>query len=253
MTQTPSFRDVEKLSAYLDGGLKPSEIARLEARLQTDPGLAAVLQDLRQSRALLRKLPQRRAPRNFTLTPKMVGIKPPMPRAYPVFRFATVLATLLLFFTFATNFMAPRMMATAPSAPYGIGGYGGGGGAEPEMEMQAAAEEPAEEALEAAPAPAMEAPMEPAEEPPAPEGEPAAEDGARVAPEPTMMPEPSGKTAPTDNFAQPDTVTEEPQPSPAPPIGSALQIALAVIAILSALVAFTLYQITLRKWRTKAK
>ena len=122
MTQTPSFRDVEKLSAYLDGQLKPSEIARLESRLQAEPELASILKHLRQTRGLLRQLPQRRAPRNFTLTHKMVGQKPPLPRTYPVFRFATVLATLLLFFTFATNFMAPRMVRTAVPYPYGIGG-----------------------------------------------------------------------------------------------------------------------------------
>ena len=145
MTQTPSFRDVEKLSAYLDGQLKPSEVARLEARLQTEPELASILKDLRETRGVLRQLPQRRAPRNFTLTPKMVGQKPPMPRAYPTFRFATVLATLLLFFTFATNFMAPRMAQVAAPYPYGIGGGGGGGGDEdPALQMESApAEEPA--------------------------------------------------------------------------------------------------------------
>ena len=70
MTQTPSFRDVQQLSAYLDGQLKPSEAARLESRLQSEPGLASIFEELRQTRSLLRQLPQRRAPRNFTLTPK---------------------------------------------------------------------------------------------------------------------------------------------------------------------------------------
>ena len=166
MTQSSSFRDVEKLSAYLDGQLKPSEVARLESRLQSDPELASVLKELRQARNLLRQLPQRRAPRNFTLTPKMVGQKPPMPRTYPVFRFATVLATLLLFFTFATNFMAPRLVRTAAPYPYGIGGGGGGGAEEPQLQMEAA---PAESAATEEPTePAMEAPVAP-EEPAAPE------------------------------------------------------------------------------------
>ena len=69
MTQNLSFRDVEKLSAYLDGQLKPSEIARLESRIQTDPQLASALKDLRQARGILRQLPQRRAPRNFLSRP----------------------------------------------------------------------------------------------------------------------------------------------------------------------------------------
>lgn len=255
MTQTPSFRDVEKLSAYLDKQLKPSEIARLEARLQAEPELASVLQDLRQARSLLRQLPQRRAPRNFTLTPKMVGQKPPLPRTYPVFRFATVLATLLLFFTFATNVMAPRITRT--TVPYGIGGYGSGGGgdAEPELQLEAAPEVPAEaEAAEPAEEPAME---EAAPELPAPAPTmmpPAANDSARA--EPTIAPsEKSGvQVAPTDeSFAQQTAPEKVTQAQPAPPFSAAWQIVLAVIAILSGLIAFILRYTAIRKWRAKAK
>jgi len=268
MTQTPSFRDVEKLSAYLDGQLKPSEVARLESRLQTEPELASILKDLRQTRGLLRRLPQRRAPRNFTLTPNMVGQKPPLPRTYPVFRFATVLATLLLFFTFATNFMAPRLVRTAAPVPYGIGGGGGGGGdGEPEMQMEAAPEEPAQaEAAE----PATEEPPAPEEEPappalsvPAPEPTemaPSADESARA--EPTVGPsEKSGvQAAPTgEAFAQQTTPNETPTTvvvdtfSQKPPISPAVQITLAAIALLSGLIALFLRYSAIRKWRTKAR
>lgn len=243
MTQTPSFRDVEKLSAYLDGQLKPSEIARLESRLKTDPELASILKDLRQTRGLLRRLPQRRAPRNFTLTPKMVGQKPPLPRTYPAFRFATVLATLLLFFTFATNFMAPL----ARTAPYPYG-RGGGGGGEPETMMESLTEEPALEM------PAMEEPAAP--ETPAPMATqipPAAEDSAPVDPTAEASEKSGVQATPSgDTFAQqiPD---EAPDRSPAPPIGAPVQIILASIAILSALVAFALRYAAIRKWRAKAR
>jgi hypothetical protein len=282
MTPTPSFRDVKKLSAYLDGQLKPSEVTRLEARLQTDPELASILEDLREARSVLRQLPQRRVPRNFTLTPKMVGLKPPMPRTYPVFRFATVLATLLLFFTFATNFMAPRLTYTAQSVPHEIVGEA----AEPELAMEAApqdlaepveapapAEEPAEEpvmeeaeALEA-PASVEGEPTEPAEpaapaaEEPAPlEPSPAPTEGAAKAgdstrAEPTLQPNGMEKSAPGEYFAQevppePDAVV---QVQPAPPIGIAWQIVLAGIAITSGLIAFILRYTAVRKWRAKAK
>jgi hypothetical protein len=255
MTLTPSFRDLEQLSAYLDGQLKPSEIARLEARLQADPELASILKDLRQARGVLRGLPQRRAPRNFTLTPKMVGQKPPLPRTYPVFRFATVLATLLLFFTFATNFMAPRLVRTAAPYPYGVGGYGGGGG---EPEMEAAPEETAAPALEA---PAAEEPVteEPlAAEMPAPASTsvpPSAEDSARVEPTPQPV-EKNGvaEALPSETFAQ-QTPPEEPiaPPPPAPPVSAALQLVLAGIAIISAIIAISLRYSAIRKWRTKTK
>jgi len=259
MTQTPSFRDVQKLSAYLDGQLKPSEVARLESRLQTDPQLASILQDLRQTRGLLRRLPQRRAPRNFTLTPKMVGQKPPLPRTYPVFRFATVLATLLLFFSFATNFMAPRLVRTAAPFPYGIGG-GGGGDAEPEMQMEAplAPEEspqPAEEPAMGESA-ASEVPATPEEIPqPAPTEMPsAANDSARA--EPTLEAyEKSGvQVIPTDeSFAQQTAPIETPERQAARPVSPTIQIALAAIGLLSGLVALFLRYSAIRKWRAKAK
>ena len=51
----------------------------------------------------------RKAPRNFTLTPQDGGKNPPLPRSYPAFRLVTALATLLLFFTFGLNFLAPQL------------------------------------------------------------------------------------------------------------------------------------------------
>lgn len=251
MKQSHSFRDVEKLSAYLDGQLKPSEKARLESRLLTDPELASILKDLRQTRGLLRQLPQRRAPRNFTLTPKMVGQKPPLPRTYPAFQFATVLATLLLFFTFATNFIAPRLLRTA-AAPYAYG-MGGGGGA-PETELQSATEEAAQPMLEA---PAAEAPAVPAGTP-TPLGTllaaPSAQDSANV--EPTLRAsEKSGvQEAPTNDTFRQQVPEGQPEPGrPAPPITAPVQIALGVIAVLSALAAFILRYTAIRRWRAKAK
>jgi len=259
MTQTPSFRDVEKLSAYLDGQLKPSEVARLESRIQTEPQLASILQDLRQTRSLLRQLPQRRAPRNFTLTPKMVGQKPPLPRTYPVFRLATVLATLLLFFTFATNFMAPRLDRVAAPYPYGIGG-GGGGGAdeESEMQMEAAPEAPLapNESPQPAEEPAMAEPATPEELPqPAPTVlAPTADDSARA--EPTLgASKKSGvqEIPPGESSAQQTAPVETPEGQPARPIGPTVQIALALIALLSGLVALILRYSAIRKWREKAR
>ena len=250
MTQTPSFRDVEKLSAYLDGQLKPSEKARLESRLHSDPELASILKELRQTRSLLRQLPQRRVPRNFTLTPKMVGQKPPLPRTYPAFRFATVLATLLLFFTFATNFVAPRLTRTA--APLAAYGMGGGGDGAPETELQSATQEAAQPLLEAAPA-----------EEPAAAGTPtplgtlaasAAEDSAPAEPTAQASEKSGVQEAPTsDTFLQ---VIPEVQPEPVPlepPVSAPVQIVLGTIAILSALAAFILRTTAIRKWRAKAK
>jgi anti-sigma factor RsiW len=126
---SPSFRDVEMLSAFLDGQLSPSDSARLEARLKSEADLRAVLDDLRRSRTLLRRLPERRAPRSFILTPKMAGLKPPAPRLYPILRFASALATLLFAVSIAVNGLTPlaaRELAPASAPAFGMGGGGGG-------------------------------------------------------------------------------------------------------------------------------
>src|ERR1051325_10897104 len=151
-------RDIELLSSYLDGQLKPSDSARLEARLSSDPNLRAVLNDLRGARSLLRQLPMRKAPRNFTLTPKMVGKNPPLPRAYPAFRFTTALATILLFITFGLNFLRPQLAAS--TAAFGMGGGGGGSNETFSAQAPAAAatQAPATQAPAATEAP-TEAPM----------------------------------------------------------------------------------------------
>jgi hypothetical protein len=245
MTQTYSFRDVEKLSAYLDGQLKSSEAARLESRLQTEPELASILKDLRQTRSLLRQLPQRRAPRNFTLTPKMVGQKPPLPRAYPTFRFATVLATLLLFFTFAANSIAPSLATTVPY-PYGRGG----GGGEPEVMMESA---PAEGEQPGRTSDGRTSRARNAAAPMATQVEPSAEDSAPVEPTVESTEKYGVQEAPTgDMFAQ-EMHEQEQERTPVRPISTPVQVVLGLVAVVSALAAFILRYTAIRKWRAKAK
>ncbi len=146
-------RDVELLSSYLDGQLSPSDSTRLEARLRSDPGLSAALNAMRESRSLLRRLPRRRAPRNFTLTPRMVGKNPPLPRAYPVLRFASAFAALLFAFSYIANRIPVMSFGAAAPAAERAYGMGGGGpaateppaAAAPEMELmmtEAPASEP---------------------------------------------------------------------------------------------------------------
>lgn len=123
----PSFRDIELLSSYLDMQLSKADSARLEARLKTDPQLRSAYEDLRQARTLLGKLPARRAPRNFTLTPRMAGIKPPLPAVFPFFRLASVFALIALFVGYAIDLSVPATIgihAAAPALAYGVGASG---------------------------------------------------------------------------------------------------------------------------------
>ena len=227
-------RDIELLSAYLDGQLKPSDSTRLESRLKSDPDLVAVMDDLRAARNLLRKLPQRRAPRNFTLTRKMVGQNPPMPRAYPFFRFATTLATLLLFFTFGLNFLAPQM-AAAP-------GFGmGGGGSGEDLYSSEQAQEPAIAAAPAATeAPATEAPL--AEMLPMPTQMSTLESERNAVP-PTEKIDATGNAVAQDQSQVADEVPT--------PVSIGWQLTLAGIALLGALLMLLMRQSAFQRWRQK--
>ncbi len=96
-----SNRDYEQLSAYIDGQLAPAERRKLEERLREHNDLQAVLDEMSRTRALLRSAPRRRAPRNFTLTPAMVGSRATKQRSswwnlFPVLSFTSAVATLAL-------------------------------------------------------------------------------------------------------------------------------------------------------------
>lgn len=168
MTNKISTREWEALSAYLDKQLSARERSRLEAKLRESSELRQALQELQRVRTFLRSQPKMRAPRNFTLTPEMVGMRRrpvQRSRAYPVFRLASVLATILFVLVLVGDFIsgpgslrvsesapAPQIVAMATeqaeqaqrAAPPGFGG-----GAQPEQEEAPKAfEVPQEEAAE---------------------------------------------------------------------------------------------------------
>jgi len=216
-------RDVEQLSSYLDGGLSPSDSARLKTRLASDLELASALDALRAARSLLRRMPHRRAPRNFLLTPKMVGKKPPLPRSYPVFRFATALATLLFGLSFLTN-QVVSFGASAPAPAYGIGGGADAATEAPMLEMApAATEPPAEPTPQAALLPSTVA------TPPAPTA-----DQNRAMEQPAS-PKASGETIPAT-----------PRPLLTP-----WQTTFGLLALLGAASMLLIQKLAARKWRVK--
>ncbi len=243
-------RDIELLSAYLDGELKSVDLTKLEARLKTDPELASVLNDLRAARTLLRKLPARKAPRNFTLTRKMAGQNPPLPRAYPTFRFVTTIATLLFFFTFGLNFVGAQLASPAPA--YGMGG-GGGGDAEPfSAQAPAATEAPAMTEAPLPEAPMAAAPMAPATEEPSMALAPAAtavlpsEDTSRIMDTPSLK---NGGQENSVEQGQPAIENSVPAQPISPLVPSVWQIGLAIVAVLSALFMVLMRQLSARRWK----
>ncbi len=109
-------KDLELLSAYLDHALSPAEIRQVGQRLQTDPELRATLETLRQTQALLRQMPRRRAPRSFALSPHQVAQRPPLPRFYPFLQWSTALTVFLVVISFVFQFILPRFSLTTSAA-----------------------------------------------------------------------------------------------------------------------------------------
>lgn len=105
-------RDLEALSAHLDGQLSPQDADRLEARLKQDASLRAALEDLRITRHLFRSLPVLRPPRSFSLTPEMVGVRP-VRSTYPALRLATALATIAFLAVSGVGMLGRGVMAPA--------------------------------------------------------------------------------------------------------------------------------------------
>jgi anti-sigma factor RsiW len=110
--------DLEQLSAYLDGELKPSDAAEIEARLQAEPELERTLSQLRWMSDTLKDLPTLRAPRSYRLTPEMVGQRA-RPWRLPALRLATAVMALALVAVIGLDFLGSvgRMsLAGAPRA-----------------------------------------------------------------------------------------------------------------------------------------
>ncbi|MBG0784442.1 MAG: hypothetical protein H0S79_05025 [Anaerolineaceae bacterium] len=183
-TRQKRTQDLNLLSAYLDNALRQSEQTKLESRLAQEPELRERLENLRRTKQLIGFLPHLKAPRNFTLTPKMVTVRKPRQSLVATLRLATAVASILLVVLFGiegiTNLpmaseMAPVAMEESARAfdmestpePLIIwegqeamaGGIGGGGGGEADsinteeltMEVPPEAEEEAAVAVEVEP------------------------------------------------------------------------------------------------------
>lgn len=114
-----SRQDWQLLSEYMDDELSAKEKARLERRLEREDNLQKTLQKLRRTRRILRATPQLSAPKNFTLTPEMIGRRKEQASLFPVFRLATALVSFLLVAMLVLDFSGLILPqgAIQPAAP----------------------------------------------------------------------------------------------------------------------------------------
>ena len=108
MTTRISPKEWETLSAYLDGQLSTNDRVRLERLLTERPEMSVALKDLCRTRDFLRSQPSLHAPRNFTLSPQLAGIRIKergSSFAFPVLSAVSALASILLVLVFVGDML----------------------------------------------------------------------------------------------------------------------------------------------------
>ena len=103
------------LSAYLDDQLSEVEKRQMDERLQSDPECRNALDTLRRTSSLLRALPVRRAPRNFTLSAKTLPKRSTTP-FIGFLRFSSAAAAMLLVAAFALDLTQRTPLMSASKA-----------------------------------------------------------------------------------------------------------------------------------------
>lgn len=159
MSMSLTQKDWLLISAFLDGRLTDVEKTTFESRLNSDADFKSAFLELQYTRRLLRSLPSKRAPRNFTLSAeyaKKRSLKWGLNRFFGLASAASAVALAAVFaftnlFAFQAKTAAPApMLAAVPEAAMdsasvanestsgapqiiiwgrpGMGGGGGGGG-----------------------------------------------------------------------------------------------------------------------------
>lgn len=113
-----SDRDYELISAYLDGEIDVRQKTVIENRLARDAQFKSAYEQLSRTRRLMRSQPLLRAPRNYTLSAKMLSASQTAPRAFlplPLFlRTVSAFSSLVFLVLFGLNWItASRMMSAA--------------------------------------------------------------------------------------------------------------------------------------------
>ncbi|MFC2043287.1 anti-sigma factor family protein [Chloroflexota bacterium] len=129
MTTRISPKEWEALSAYMDGQLSTNDRIRLERLLTERPEMLVALKDLRRTRDFLRSQPRLRAPRNFTLSPQLAGVRLIERRssfAFPVLSAVSALASILFVLVFVGDMLitgagpSQNFVAQAPVEVYPV-------------------------------------------------------------------------------------------------------------------------------------
>jgi hypothetical protein len=105
-----SSRELQFLSAYLDGELSEKDQKRVERLLSVHPAAPPSLEKLRHVKSVLKLLPIHKVPRNFTISAEEVG-RSQIPTLTGVLRYASAVSAVLLVVVLAIDFISPYQLA----------------------------------------------------------------------------------------------------------------------------------------------
>jgi hypothetical protein len=240
-------KELELISAYLDGQLPEAQRRQLRQRMAQDAAFKQAFEDLRLTRLALRSAPKIKRRRSFTLSPEMVGQRTRVFGLQAASRLVAVVATVMLAVVFAgdvfllrggsqslsfmTGMEAANDMVMENAADLEIMSADepmGGGGEMPMVAGEAVEGEGiAEDAVEGEAAAAPLAPEEDANDTAAVEaGDEAVDEGrdddaadgeqsfAGASPQPTQTPAPEGTKIPETARVVPTKAIQESEEAP---------------------------------------
>lgn len=107
-----SLRELQFLSAYLDGELSRKDQKRVKRLLNDHPAASPSLEKLQYSKSVLKLLPVHKVPRNFTITIEEVD-RPLIPALAGVLRYTSAVSAVLLAVVLAFDFISPYPLAVS--------------------------------------------------------------------------------------------------------------------------------------------
>ncbi len=107
-----SSRELQFLSAYLDGELSKKDQKRVERLLSDHPAAGPSLEKLQHTKSILKLLPVKKVPRNFTITAEEVE-RSLIPSLAGVLRYASAVSAVLLVVVLAFDFIFPYPLAVS--------------------------------------------------------------------------------------------------------------------------------------------
>lgn len=117
MHQRQRAKQLEQLSAFLDGQLSETEKRQVESRLSSEPELREQYEGLRKTKLLFSRIPRVPAPRSFALTPEMVKVRQKKQPLTTTLRWATSVAAILLVVMFGAEFLLGHPFAARSAMP----------------------------------------------------------------------------------------------------------------------------------------